>query len=437
MSTPEHHTVTIVGGGPAGLPLAVVLGGQWPVYRGSQLFTERYPQFHNLLAGHTDTLLSLDFRNLSHRGIPLADLFRLLHHPGKKFRSLDQVAYTFEEHEPLDYVLITREEIGGLWNNVPKNLLTLSPGQWMEFGFYPLQQWADENGINFDVNSLIIKHRLVDYYHSIPERFGQTERIRTHENVETIEPHDRGFLISTRQVETGETRAYTSEYLVYAAGQRCILRKLEATGADLPFVTHHYDKPEDFPGDRVMVVGGGRSADWAATELFDAGKDVTYVQRQPEAKHTPLIRDSFHLPYYRRIAEIMETPSSRWHLHYETKIDRIDSSDAGGCVQLSTQKVTHTVNVDHVVLEIGGVADYSIFQGFPDLSLTDKYDDYRFQLKQMRIHPHNYESIDVPNLYPGGYLAEGIGLVVYAMHGTTYAIAGDILQKEGVLKRQK
>ena len=55
----------------------------------------------------------------------------------------------------------------------------------------------------------------------------------------------------------------------------------------------------------------------------------------------------------------------------------------------------------------------------------------------MRIHPHNYESIDVPNLYPGGYLAEGIGLVVYAMHGTTYAIAGDILQKEGVLKRQK
>jgi hypothetical protein len=48
-------------------------------------------------------------------------------------------------------------------------------------------------------------------------------------------------------------------------------------------------------------------------------------------------------------------------------------------------------------------------------------------------HPHNYESVDVPNLYMGGYLATGIGLVVIAMHGTTYAIAGDILQKEGVI----
>ena len=51
----------------------------------------------------------------------------------------------------------------------------------------------------------------------------------------------------------------------------------------------------------------------------------------------------------------------------------------------------------------------------------------------MRTHPHNYESLDIPNLYPGGYLAAGIGLVVIAMHGTTYAIAGDILQKEGRL----
>ena len=60
-------------------------------------------------------------------------------------------------------------------------------------------------------------------------------------------------------------------------------------------------------------------------------------------------------------------------------------------------------------------------------------DNYRFQIDQVQIHAHNYESIDVPNLYIGGYLAAGIGLVVIAMHGTTYAIAGDILQKEGRL----
>jgi hypothetical protein len=36
-------------------------------------------------------------------------------------------------------------------------------------------------------------------------------------------------------------------------------------------------------------------------------------------------------------------------------------------------------------------------------------------------------------MYPGGYLAAGLNNVVIAMHGTTYAIAGDILQREGVV----
>jgi hypothetical protein len=52
---------------------------------------------------------------------------------------------------------------------------------------------------------------------------------------------------------------------------------------------------------------------------------------------------------------------------------------------------------------------------------------------QVQTHVHNYESLDIANLYIGGYLAAGIGLVVISMHGTTYAISGDILQKEGLL----
>ena len=127
----------------------------------------------------------------------------------------------------------------------------------------------------------------------------------------------------------------------------------------------YYDKPEDFAGERVIVVGGGRSGDWAATELHEGGKQV--------------------------------------------------------------------LEVDHVVKEIGGAVDYSIFQGFPPLQLYEKYDNYRFQLHQVVMQPHSCESVDVPNLYLGGYLAAGLGLVVIAMHGTTYAIAGDILQKEGQL----
>ena len=104
-----------------------------------------------------------------------------------------------------------------------------------------------------------------------------------------------------------------------------------------------------------------------------------------------------------------------------------------GQVELKTPEGNQGVEVNHVLKEIGGTTDYSILQGFAPLTLAPMRDNYRFQLDQVQTHAHNYESIDFPNLYLGGYLAAGIGLVVIAMHGTTYAIAGDILQKEGRL----
>ena len=61
-------------------------------------------------------------------------------------------------------------------------------------------------------------------------------------------------------------------------------------------------------------------------------------------------------------------------------------------------------------------------------------DRYRFQCRQVVTHPHSYESVDIPRMYPGGYLAAGLNNVVVAMHGTTYAIAADILQREGLVE---
>ena len=434
MVTPEHHTVIIVGGGPAGLPLAVVLGGWHPYYCGGGLFRDRYEQVDRYLRSVNGTLLGLDFRAVVNAGIRPVDLFRLLHHPGQKFRGQDEIALKFRRREPVDVLLITQEEVGGVWNNVPKNMFTLSPGQWMEFAFHPLDRHCREQRIDLDVNALIAKRHLIDYYHAVPGRFEVADHIRTHERVTRIQPHDRGFLLTSSEVGTGISRRYTCKYLVYAVGQRCILRKLNVPGEHLPFVTSGYDQPKSYPGKRILVVGGGRSADWAATELHDAGKQIHYVMRQPFDHHWRLISDSrFGLPYYARIADIMEGRSDRLNARYETRILGFEKGVSGGIATLCRNGNRETLEIDHAILEIGGIADYSLFEGFPPLPAVDKYDNYRFQVHQLPIYPHNYESTAVTNLYPGGYLAEGIGLVVIGMHGTTYAIAGDILQKEGRL----
>ena len=56
-----------------------------------------------------------------------------------------------------------------MWNKVPQNLLTLSPGQWMELAFHPLAQHVEERSVGIDdVNDLILKRHLVDYYRGFP-----------------------------------------------------------------------------------------------------------------------------------------------------------------------------------------------------------------------------------------------------------------------------
>jgi len=451
----EHHTVIIVGGGPAGLALSVVLGGWHPHYRESLALRERYPQIADFVAAGPDNLLQLRMRDLLQANLAPVDLFRLLHHPRQIFVELNQIAMEFRQSDPLDYLLITQEKVGGLWNNAPQNLLTLSPAHWMEFAFHPLAQYAQETGKAFGVNDLIKKTDLIDYYHSIPSRFEQEGHIHTQERVRSIEPDAKGFRITTSDVSgfsrgtarrtsiapvpqpyddvtpTSAERQYTCSYVVYATGQRCTLRRLDVEGEDLDFVDQYYDRAEDYDGDRVLVVGGGRSADWAATELHDAGKQVYYIMRQEPEVHRRLIDDSrYGLPYYTRLAEILESGSARLQTFYRTRVKEIR---ADGKVVLGREGEEEMLEVDHVVKEIGATVDYSIFTGFPPLQLYEKHDNYRFQMQQVKTHAHNFESVDIPNLYLGGYLAAGLGLVVIAMHGTTYAIAGDILQREGRL----
>lgn len=435
---PEHHTVIVVGGGPAGLPLAAVLaGGWWPFYRPSAALRARAPELHARLAARSGTLLALDFRAMAAvptearmgGGTRPVDFFNLLHRPTPRFLGPDgepAAALEFGRGEPVDCLLLSREPAGGLWNGVPRRLLTLSPGHWMELALYPLARWAAETGRHLDPEALIAKEDLVAYYHAVPERCGISDRLRTDTDVCRVEPHERGFLL-TAVTPRGEQR-FTCRCLVWAVGQRCVLRRLGVPGEDLPLVCRDYDCPESLPGDHVLVVGGGRSADWAATELHDAGRRVTYVMRQPRENHWRLIRESLHLPYYARLAEVLHSP--RLDAWYGTHVTAIEPD---GAVRLRSQNGESEVQVDRVVVEIGAEADYSPFTGFPPLTLVEKRDRYRFQCWQMVTHPHSYESVDIPGLYPGGYLAAGINNVVVAMHGTTYAIAADILQREGVL----
>ncbi len=86
-------------------------------------------------------------------------------------------------------------------------------------------------------------------------------RIRENERVESIEPMIDGFRVRSAKA-VYETRA-----VLLAVGRRGTPRKLEVPGEELSKVVYRLADPEQYRGQRVLVVGGGDSALEAASSL--------------------------------------------------------------------------------------------------------------------------------------------------------------------------
>jgi len=366
------------------------------------------------------------------------------HHPVQDALPLDQWTLKFSKRDRADWLMLTTDGPGGIWNNVPREQLTLGPAHWMEIAHYTIAKFYEQTGRTRDLNALVHRNDLVHYYQACAEELGLNEHIRTGVRVTGIQPAGKNpasdetenlnpggrFIVSAVNEASGETSSYTCDYLVFAVGPRSSVRKLRAVGADRDYVSLGYTHPDDYPGERVLVVGGGRSADWAAQELHDDGRTVVYAMRQKSEAHLKLIYNSQFLPYYARWAEILSGEQAQMGLLYESQVTEFGP---GGLVSINTPEGTVQVQVDHVVVEIGGDPDYSLLSAFGDLTFHAKRDNFRFQLKQMVVDQATFESVDIPGLYPAGYTAQGTGLSVIGFHAGCFLIAGDILRKLGSL----
>jgi thioredoxin reductase len=98
--------------------------------------------------------------------------------------------------------------------------------------------------------------------------------IRTGVTVKVVHRAGNGFAIVTNEY------GYHSRRVILAIGRRGVPRKLGVPGEDLGNVQYALAEPEEFRGDRVLVVGGGDSAVEAALALSEeAGTKVRMSYR--------------------------------------------------------------------------------------------------------------------------------------------------------------
>lgn len=425
----------VAGGGPGGLGVAATLEGWHPRFEGEYEFPS--VEVQEIARRYERNPLALDPHELLNNGHRPIEFFRMRHHPIQDALPLDQWTLKFTKRERVDWLLLTTDGPGGIWNSVPREQLTLGPAHWMELAHYPISRFYEQTGRKRDLDALVHRDDLVPYYQACASELGLSEHIRPGIRVTGIypaEPEVDGsgprFIVDTKDQQDGTTRTYSCDYLVFGVGPRSSLRKLDAQRTDQGYVSTSYTHPDDYPGERILVVGGGRSADWAAQELHDAGRTVVYVMRQQPDSHLKLINESQYLPYYRRWAEILSGEQQRMGLLYGSKVRAFKP---GGMVSIETPEGVVQVHVDHVVIEIGGDPDYDLLRQFGDLTFHDKRDNFRFQLKQMVVDQATFESVDIPGLYPAGYTAAGTGLSVIGFHAGCFLVAGDILRRLGAV----
>lgn len=116
------------------------------------------------------------------------------------------------------------------------------------------------------------KEKLLEFWQDVVRKTGL--QISFKERMETITPKGEIFEVQTSRA------SYTARSVLLAMGRRGTPRKLDVPGESLPKVTYRLIDPEQYQGQRVVVVGGGDSALEAAIAISEQkGSKVQLVYR--------------------------------------------------------------------------------------------------------------------------------------------------------------
>jgi len=161
----------------------------------------------------------------------------------------------------LTYVIIEKGCLVNSLYRYPQNMTFFSTSERLEIGDVPF----------VSINPKPKRAEALEYYRRVQQKFSLN--IRLFEEVIAVSKQDPFFHISTGK------STYTASYVVVATGFYDIPSRLNINGEDLPKVSHYYNDPHYYAGQKVVVVGASNSSVDAALETYRKGADVTLVVR--------------------------------------------------------------------------------------------------------------------------------------------------------------
>ena len=169
--------------------------------------------------------------------------------------------------------------------------------------------------INFRQTS---KEALLEFWKEAERKTGV--KINYRERVEDITRESGGFVVKTSRAQ------YRARTVLLAIGRRGTPRKLNVPGEELPKVVYRLIDPEQYAGQRVLVVGGGDSALEAAASVAESGSGGVVLSYRGEAFDRAKARNR----------------------------DRVQAAARTGSLQVMLQSNVKKIDREQVAIERGG-----------------------------------------------------------------------------------
>lgn len=212
---------------------------------------------------------------------------------------------------------------------------------------YPRQKIAMTAPVDLDIVGKVKfgevqKEALLEFWQNVVKRTGL--RIAFHERMESVTPHERGFLVQTSKEQ------YVAESVLLAMGRRGTPRKLEVPGEESPKVAYRLVDAAQYAGQSVLVVGGGDSALEAAIALSEQPDTGVALSYRGDAFSRVKEKNRVRLQDAQRANRLVVYMGSTVRSIHQ---DRVEILDANG---------THLIKNDAVIVCTGGVLPTPLLQ---------------------------------------------------------------------------
>jgi thioredoxin reductase/ferredoxin len=162
----------------------------------------------------------------------------------------------------LNFLILEQDSLGGCVFQYPRGKLVMtSPAELPIVG-----------RVKFSNTS---KEELLAFWSGVEKRLKLP--VHYQQRVQAVEPAGTGFIVRTASAQ------HQAASVLLAIGRRGTPRKLGIPGEDLPKVVYRLIDPEQYGGQRVLVVGGGDSALEAAASIVETGNDHVTLSYRGDA----------------------------------------------------------------------------------------------------------------------------------------------------------